>query len=413
MVGEKIKFNGGKWTVPDNPSILFASGDGIGPEVSASAKMITDAAVFKSYAKSKRIEWIDIEIGEAAEKRYGNGITESAKKMLTEYRVLLKGPLTTPVGSGSRSFNVAIRMLLDLYANIRPVRYIKGIESPIKRPENVDMVIFRENTDDIYRGIEWRYDSKEAERLREILKRDFKVELESDTGIGIKPISRMKTERITRMAMNYAITNRRRSITIMHKGNIMKYTEGAFREWAYGIAKSPEFADRVVIESEMAAGASVEGKILINDRIADNMMQQIITRPESYDVILAPNLDGDYISDEAGALIGNISVLGSANIGDTGGMFEAAHGSVPKYAGMDLANPMGMIKAAELMLTFMGWNDAADRISKAVDRAISDRTVTADIAKYMGVKPMGTNAFTQVIIDNINGVTNATPSSAP
>ena len=413
MVGEKIKFNGGKWTVPDNPSILFASGDGIGPEVSASAKMITDAAVSKSYAKSKRIEWIDIEIGEVAEKRYGNGITESAKKMLTEYRVLLKGPLTTPVGSGSRSFNVAIRMLLDLYANIRPVRYIKGIESPIKRPENVDMVIFRENTDDIYRGIEWRYDSKEAERLREILKRDFKVELEADTGIGIKPISRMKTERITRMAMNYAITNRRRSITIMHKGNIMKYTEGAFREWAYGIAKSPEFADRVVIESEMTAGASVEGKILINDRIADNMMQQIITRPESYDVILAPNLDGDYISDEAGALIGNISVLGSANIGDTGGMFEAAHGSVPKYAGMDLANPMGMIKAAELMLTFMGWNDAADRISKAVDRAISDRTVTADIAKYMGVKPMGTKAFTQVIIDNINGVTNATPSSAP
>lgn len=411
MVGEKIKFNGGKWTVPDNPSILFASGDGIGPEVSLSAKMITDAAVSKSYSGSKRIDWIDIEIGEAAEKRYGNGITESAKKMLTEYRVLLKGPLTTPVGSGSRSFNVAIRMLLDLYANIRPVKYISGIESPIKRPENVDMVIFRENTDDIYRGIEWRYDSKEADKLRDVLKRDFKVDLESDTGIGIKPISRMKTERITRMALEYAINNKRRSITIMHKGNIMKYTEGAFREWAYGVAKSPEFADRVIIEGEAPEGAYTEGRIIINDRIADNMMQQIITRPESYDLILAPNLDGDYISDEAGALIGNISILGSANIGDAGGMFEAAHGSVPKYAGMDLANPMGMIKAAELMLTFMGWKDAADRIANAVDMAIKNRLVTADIAKYMGVKPIGTKAFTQVIIENINTISSEVPST--
>lgn len=401
MSGSKITFENGKWVVPDNPSILFASGDGIGPEISESARSITDAAVEKAYGSSKKIDWMEVVLGEKAIEKSGAGIPPDAESMLKEYRVILKGPLTTPVGGGTRSFNVAIRMMLDLYANIRPVKYVKGLDSPLKNPDAVDLVIFRENTDDIYTGIEWKYDSEGADKVRKFLKEGMDIDVDSDAGIGIKPIGKSKTERIARMALNYAIDNGRKSVTIMHKGNIMKYTEGAFREWAYDSATSPEFRDKVALESELEGNSAPAGKILVNDRIADNMMQQIITRPESYDVVLAPNLNGDYISDEAGALIGNIGILGSANIGDKGGMFEASHGSAPKYAGKNVANPMGMIKAAELMLTFMGWTEAAQLVRKGVEKSINDKKVTKDIARFMDVEPLGTKEFTQCVIERM------------
>lgn len=400
-----IKFENGKWIVPGNPEILFAYGDGIGPEIMAVAKGVIDTAVRKAYGNGRAIGWKEIVLGEKAEKESGSGLPDSAKKMLEDYRVLFKGPLTTPVGGGFRSLNVTIRMLLDLYANIRPVKYIDGLDSPLKKPQEVDMVIFRENTDDIYTGIEWKFDDPNLQKLKEFLKSSMNSPIDNDAGVGIKPMSRSKTERVARMALKYAIDNRRKSVTIMHKGNIMKYTEGAFREWAYNVAVT-EFRDNVVTEEELYSkynGTMPAGKVLVNDRIADNMFQQIVTKPSLYDVILAPNLNGDYISDAAGALIGDIGVLGSANIGDKGGMFEAAHGTAPKYAGKNVANPMGMIKAGELMLTFLGWNEAADALAKAVGTAMKEKRVTADIARFLEVEPLGTNEFGDVLIKDIEG----------
>ncbi len=401
--GEKIAFADGRWNVPDNPVMLYAKGDGIGPEITAVALAVTDAAVNKAYGGSRRMEWKEVLAGDAAVEKYGSGLPDETKALLEEYRLLLKGPLTTPVGSGFRSLNVTIRMMLDLYANIRPVKYIPGLESPLKKPESVDMVIFRENTDDIYTGIEWKYDSPEAGKVREFMK-GMGINIDADAGIGLKPMGRAKTERITRMALKYAIDNKRRSVTIMHKGNIMKYTEGAFREWAYEVA-AREFADSVVTEADLSAkynGVMPAGKVLLNDRIADNMFQQVIAKPELYDVVLAPNLNGDYISDACGALIGDIGVLGSANVGDTGGMFEAAHGTAPKYAGKNVANPMGMIKAAELMLTFIGWKEAAALIDMAFERAMKEKKVTQDIARLMGVQALGTKEFGNALVGYIS-----------
>ncbi len=400
-----ITFKNGKWSVPDSPRILFAYGDGIGPEIMAVAKNVVDAAVEKAYKGSKRIEWVELLLGEKAEKESGSGLPDAAKEALKDYKVLFKGPLTTPVGGGFRSLNVSIRMLLDLYANIRPVKYIDGLDSPLKRPQDVDMVIFRENTDDIYTGIEWKYDDPELPKLKSFLESDMRIKVDNDAGVGIKPISNSKTERVARMAIKYAIDNNRKSVTIMHKGNIMKYTEGAFRDWAYNVAVT-EFRDRVVTEDELNTkynGTMPSGKILINDRIADNMFQQIVTKPSLYDVILAPNLNGDYISDAAGALIGDIGVLGSANVGDSGGMFEASHGTAPKYAGKNVANPMGMIKAGELMLTFLGWKEAAEAVANAVGTAMKSKKVTSDIARFVGVEPLGTKEFGEFLVSSMRG----------
>ncbi len=401
--GNKITLDGGRLVVPDNPIILRINGDGIGPEITSAAIGVIDAAVSKAYSGKRKIAWMEVKAGDQAEKELGDRFPESTTNALREYRFVLKGPLTTPVGKGFRSLNVRMRILLDLYANIRPVKYIKGLDSPLRNPEKIDMVVFRENTDDLYTGIEWPYNSKEADTLRKLLKDNLNVNIDSDAGIGIKPIGKAKTERIARMALKYAVANKRRSVTIMHKGNIMKYTEGAFREWCYDVAKR-EFPGSFVTEEEANAlgGAVPQGKVLINDRIADNMFQQIITRPDSYDVILAPNLDGDYISDAAGALVGNIGVLGGANIGDFGGVFEAVHGTAPKYAGKDVANPMGVLKAGELMLIHMGWSEAAELVSKAVDAAVRQRKVTNDIARFMGVTPIGTKEFSDNLINTIN-----------
>jgi isocitrate dehydrogenase len=399
--GEKIIFNKGKWIVPDKPIILYIEGDGIGPEITQAAIKVINAAVEKAYGSKKEIKWMEVYAGEKAEKLTGNRFPQETQDMLLKYRVVLKGPLETPIGKGWKSVNVAIRLMLDLYANIRPVKYIPGLESPLKNPEKVDMIIFRENTDDLYRGIEYPYNSEEAKKIRNFLKEQFKVEIEDDTGIGVKVISKFKTQRITRLAINYAIANGRKKITIMHKGNVMKYTEGAFREWAYEVALK-EYRDYIVTEEEINRGVKSDGKVVINDRIADNMFQQIITRPDEYDIILAPNVNGDYISDAAGALIGNIGMLGGANIGDDGGMFEAIHGTAPKYAGKNVANPTGIIKGGELMLRFMGWDKAADLIEISINEAIKRKQVTQDLARFMDVKPLGTKEFANALTEIIN-----------
>jgi len=396
--GEPIRVENGVWRTPSKPIVLFIDGDGIGPEITRAAMSVMDKAVEVAYKSSRQIKWLEAYVGEKAEKMAGNRFPQESIDLIQKYRVVLKGPLETPIGGGFRSLNVTIRLILDAYANIRPVKYMKGLESPLRNPEKVDLIIVRENTDDLYRGIEWRWDSPEAVKLRDFLRRELKVEIEDDAGIGIKPISKYKTQRVARMAIRYAIQNKRRSVTIMHKGNIMKYTEGAFREWAYEVALK-EFRDQVVTEDEVSKGAPQAGKLLINDRIADNMFQQIITRTESYDVILAPNLDGDYISDAAGALIGNIGVLGGANVGDTGGMFEAVHGTAPKYAGKNVANPTGIIRGGELMLRFMGWTEAADLIDKAINEAVNQKKVTQDLARFMNVTPLGTKEFAKALTE--------------
>ncbi|MGC8586721.1 MAG: NADP-dependent isocitrate dehydrogenase [Candidatus Micrarchaeia archaeon] len=380
------------------PTVLRVDGDGIGPEITEATVRIIDAAVEEAYGGRKKISWMSVPAGRDAEKEFGDRFPKETEEALKKYRIMLKGPLETPVGKGFKSINVRMRLLLDLYANIRPVKYIKGLESPIKNPEKVDMVIIRENTDDLYTGIEWPYDSKEAGEIREFLREQFKIGVDDDAGIGIKTIGKAKTERIARAAFNYAIKNKRRSVTIMHKGNIMKYTEGAFREWAYDVAER-EYSGKFIREEELAGGADkAEGKILINDRIADNMFQQIITRPESYDVILAPNLNGDYISDAAGALIGDIGVLGGANVGDNGGVFEAVHGTADKYAGLNVANPMGLIRGGEMMLEYMGWTEASNIIESAIAKAIEQRKVTKDIARYFGSEALGTREFADEVI---------------
>jgi len=404
--GEPIRFENGKWIAPKRPIILYIEGDGIGPEITNAAIKVINTAVQKAYGSDREIRWMEVYAGEKGEKLTGDRFPEETQKMLLKYRVVLKGPLETPIGKGWRSVNVAIRMMLDLYANIRPVKYVPGIESPIKNPEAVDMIIFRENTDDLYRGIEYPFDSEQAKKIRKFLKEELGVELEEDTGIGIKVMSRFKTQRITRMAIKYAIEHGRRKITVMHKGNVLKYTEGAFREWAYETALK-EFRDYVVTEEEVNTvygGKVPENKIVLNDRVADNMFQQIITRPAEYDIILAPNLNGDYISDAAGALVGNIGMLGGANVGDSGGMFEAIHGTAPKYAGKNVANPTGIIKGGELMLRFMGWNEAADLIEKAVAEAIRQKKVTQDIARFMNVPALTTTEYTQTLVDIINSM---------
>ena len=382
----------------DVNKVAYIRGDGIGPEIVDSSVAVVNAAMEKAY--NKKISWVEALAGSEAEKRYGSRLPEESINIIKECGVAIKGPIETPVGKGFRSVNVQLRMMFDLYANIRPVKYMNGIASPMVHPEKVDLVVFRENTDDLYRGIEWKADSAEAEKVRDFLNSNFNSGIEKDAGIGIKVMSKAKTERITRMALKYAIRHKRKSITVMHKGNILKYTEGAFREWAYGIAKN-EFGDATVTEQDIAAGGGRSGKILFNDRIADNMFQQIITRPEDYDIILAPNLNGDYISDAAGALVGNIGVLGGANIGDSYSVFEAVHGTAPKYAGKDVANPMGILSACSLMLEHIGMDNAAELIKRAVESSLREKRATKDIAKYLGTEPVGTKEFSEGIVSII------------
>ena len=401
--GQLVKYENGKLIVPDNPIVAFFKGDGTGPEIVEEAIKVIDAAVDKAYGGTRRIVWWETVAGEAAQKECGSLLPEGTLQAFRLARVNLKGPLTTPVGGGYRSLNVTLRMVLDTYSNVRPVKWY-GQPTPHCHPEKIDWVIFRENTEDVYAGIEWPWNSPEAQKVREFLKKEFGIELSPDTGIGIKPISKWRTQRHVRRAMEWAIRNKYRYVTIMHKGNIMKYTEGAFREWAYELILS-EFRDYVVTEEEISTkygGKAPEGKIIVNDRIADNMLQQIITRPGEYNVIVTPNLNGDYISDEANALVGGIGMAAGLDIGDGIAVAEPVHGSAPKYAGKRMVNPTAeILSAAYLISDFMGWMEVRPLIEYAIRQAIAHKQVTYDLAREMGVQPIRNDEYADVLIDYI------------
>ena len=405
MNGQKVQYaSDGTLRVPDQPIIPYIEGDGVGPDIWRAAVRVFDAAAEKCYGDRKRVHWLEIYAGEKAFKLKGQWAPEETIETIREYRLGIKGPLTTPVGGGIRSINVLLRQRLDLYACIRPVKYISGTPSPLKHPERVDMVVFRENTEDVYAGIEWRAGSNEALRLREFLENEMGVRLREDSGIGIKPISRFGTKRLVRKAIQHALSHSRKSVTLVHKGNIMKFTEGAFRDWGYEAAKE-EFGDRILLESELADQKMTnlpEGKIVLKDRIADAMFQQIVLRPEEYDVLAMPNLNGDYMSDALAAQVGGLGMAPGANIGDRAAVFEATHGTAPKYADQDAVNPGSLILSGAMMFDYLGWSEVGQRIKEAMERTISNKTVTYDLARQMkGAKKLKCSEFASAIIENL------------
>ena len=403
--GEKIEIIDGRLSVPDNPVIPYIEGDGIGPDITNVARKVISAAVEKAYSGRKRVVWLEIFAGEKGKKRYGDFLPDDTLNAIRHYKVALKGPLTTPVGGGYRSLNVTIRQVLDLYACVRPVYYIPGVPSPVKHPEKMDIVIFRENTEDVYAGIEWRAGSQEALRVIDFMKNEFGIEIRPDSGIGLKPMSKFGTKRLVKKAVNYAVEMGRKSVTIVHKGNVMKYTEGAFRDWAYEVCRE-EFGDKTITEDELFSeygGSQPEGKVVIKDRIADNMFQQLLTRTDEYDVLAMPNLDGDYMSDAAAGQIGGLGIAPGANIGDYIGVFEATHGTAPKYAGLDRVNPSSIILSGMMMLEHIGWKDAAGLIFEGLKKTIEQKTVTYDLERQMeGATRVKTSEFGECIIKNIN-----------
>ena len=400
--GQRIEAAGDGVSVPDEPIIPFIEGDGIGPDVTGAMRRVVNAAVEKAYNGKRRIVWFSIYAGEAASNIYGDLLPEDTLNAIKHFRVAIKGPLTTPVGGGYRSLNVTIRQKLDLYACIRPVRYINGVPAPVVAPEKLDVVIFRENTEDVYAGIEWASGTDEAKKVISFLNDSFGATIREDSGIGIKPISAFATKRLVRMAIKHAIDQDRRSVTLVHKGNIMKYTEGAFRDWGYEVAKD-EFADKIVTEEELPAGESVPAdKILIRDRIADSMFQQVLIRPDEYDVVATPNLNGDYLSDACAAQVGGLGMAPGANVGDGVAVFEATHGSAPKYAGKDMVNPGSLILSAVMMLEYMGWNAAAGLMTDALTTTIQQKRVTYDLERQMeGATKLSTSQFASAIIENV------------
>ncbi len=401
--GKKIEVSGAELKTPDNPIIPFIEGDGTGPDIWAAAKIVLDAAVEKTYGGKRRIHWMEILAGEKAFKETGEWLPEETVAAITEYIVAIKGPLTTPVGGGIRSLNVALRQLLDLYACVRPVRYFEGVPAPVKHPEKLNVVIFRENTEDVYAGIEWKEGTEEVKKIIGFLNETMGKKVRDDSGIGIKPISRECSQRLARRAIRYALLKGRKSVTIVHKGNIMKFTEGAFKDWSYELAKS-EFQGKIITEDELYSGAAsgAEGKILVKDRIADAMFQQLLLRPDEYDVILTPNLNGDYISDACAAQVGGLGMAPGANIGDAAAIFEATHGTAPKYAGQDKVNPGSVILSGEMMLRHIGWDEAADAIVSAIEKTIADLTVTYDLHRQMkGATLLKCSEFAEAICGNM------------
>ena len=421
MSGQKITISNGKLNVPNNPIIPFIEGDGIGPDIWAAAVRVLDAAVAKAYKGEKEIIWKEVLTGQKAFDQTGEWLPKDTLDAIKEYLVAIKGPLTTPVGGGIRSLNVALRQILDLYACVRPVRYFDGVPSPVKAPEKVDMVIYRENSEDIYAGIEYLAETPEAKKVIKFLQDEFnvtKIRFPETTSIGIKPVSREGTERLVRAAIEYAISHKRDSVTIVHKGNIMKFTEGKFKEWGYELAER-EFGDKVWTWAQydrMAAEDGVEaaneaqsaalanGAILIKDVIADAFLQQIILRPAEYEVIATLNLNGDYISDALAALVGGIGIAPGANINYVTGMaiFEATHGTAPKYAGLDKVNPSSVILSGVMMLEYLGWQEAADLIVKGIEGAIAKKQVTYDFERLMeGATLLKCSEFGSAIIENM------------
>ncbi|MCR2821906.1 NADP-dependent isocitrate dehydrogenase [Lederbergia panacisoli] len=419
--GEKITVENGVLHTPNNPIIPFIEGDGIGPDIWAAAQRVMDAAVEKAYAGEKKIEWKEVYAGEKAFNKTGEWLPEETLDTIREYFIAIKGPLTTPIGGGIRSLNVALRQELDLFVCLRPVRYFQGVPSPIKRPEDTDMVIFRENTEDIYAGIEYKEGSEEVKKLITFLQEEMgvnKIRFPETSGIGIKPVSAEGTKRLVRAAINYALKEGRKSVTLVHKGNIMKFTEGAFKNWGYELAEE-EFGDKVFtwdqydkIKAEQGTDAAnkaqsdaeAAGKIIIKDAIADIFLQQILTRPKEFDVVATMNLNGDYISDALAAQVGGIGIAPGANINyETGhAIFEATHGTAPKYAGLDKVNPSSVLLSGVLMLEHLGWGEAAELIVKSVEKTIESKVVTYDFARLMeGATEVKTSEFATALIENM------------
>ena len=418
--GARITIQSGKLSVPDHPILPFIEGDGTGPDIWRASVRVLDAAVKKAYGGKREIQWMEVYAGEKAYKHFSTWLPDETVTAFRDYLVGIKGPLTTPIGGGIRSLNVALRQLLDLYVCLRPVRWFQGVPSPVKHPELVDMVIFRENTEDVYAGIEFEAGSADVKKIVAFLKDNFpniyqRIRFPETVAIGIKPISREGTERLVRSAIEYAITNHRKSVTLVHKGNIMKFTEGAFRNWGYALAER-EFASQTTTwnqwekakaqkgESEANAeqkAAQATGKVLIKDAIADITLQQVLTRPAEFDVIATPNLNGDYLSDALAAQVGGIGIAPGGNINyDTGhAVFEATHGTAPKYANLDQVNPGSVILSGEMMLRYLGWTEAADLIIKGMDGAIGNKTVTYDFARLMeGAKQVKCSEFGDAVI---------------
>ena len=449
--GAPIEYRDGRFLVPDNPIIPFIEGDGTGRDIWKASKRVFDAAVEKASGGKRHIAWLEILAGEKAFKQFQNWLPDDTVQAIRDFRIALKGPLTTPVGGGIRSLNVTLRQVLDLYACVRPVKWYPGVPSPVKHPEKLDVVIFRENTEDVYAGIEWPAGSAEAKKIIELAASFGKKNIRPDAGIGIKPISAMGTQKIARRALRYAIENGRKRVTFVHKGNIMKFTEGAFRDWGYELAKK-EFRDQIVTERESwildnrdknpdlsveANAAMVEpgldaapeefkqkiyaevkecldaiggthgggkwkGKIFVNDRIADSMFQQILTRPNEYDVACTPNLNGDYLSDACAAQVGGLGMAPGANIGDGYGLFEATHGTAPKYADKDVINPSSVMLSGALMFDFMDWQEVARLIEQGISRTIQNKTVTYDLERMMeGATKVKTSEYATHIISNM------------
>jgi len=400
---QKITMTPEGLNVPNNPTIPFIEGDGIGPDIWAAAERVFDAAVQKAYNSKRKITWKEVLAGEKAFKKTGEWLPKATEEALREYLVGIKGPLTTPVGGGFRSLNVTIRQRLDLYVCLRPVKYYQGIPSPVKQPERIDMVVFRENTEDVYAGYELKQGEEKTLALIEHLRKNYGWHISSDSGIGIKPASETGSKRLIRAAIKYAIEHKRPSVTLVHKGNIMKFTEGAFREWGYEIARE-EFGDHTVTWDDVVDGKIPEGKVLIKDVIADAFLQQILTRPSEYGVIATMNLNGDYISDALAAQVGGIGIAPGANINyQTGNaVFEATHGTAPKYAGLDKVNPSSLILSGMLMLEYIGWGEAAKLIDKGIIGALQAKAVTYDFARLMeGSTEISCSEFGDVIIANM------------
>ncbi len=402
--GERIEIRDGKLSFPDNPVIPFIEGDGIGPDITRAMLRVLDAAVRKAYDGKKNIVWFEIFAGDKAQEKYGEVLPKDTLDAIRHFYVAIKGPLTTPVGGGYRSLNVAMRQILELYACVRPVKYYQGVPSPVVHPERMNIVIYRENTEDVYAGIEWREGSEEVKKIISYLDKEFGVKTREDSGIGIKPISITGTKRLVRKAIQYAIDKNRTSVTIVHKGNIMKFTEGAFRDWGYEVAKE-EFGDKTITETELwdkYDGKIPDGKVLMNDRIADSMLQQVLTRTNEYDVLALPNLNGDYLSDACAAQVGGLGMAPGGNIGDYIALFEATHGTAPKYANQDKVNPGSLILSGVMMLDYMGWTEAAELIEAAIQKTIAQKRVTYDLERLMeGATLLKTSEYASAIIENM------------
>ena len=402
--GTRITYEGDKLVVPDNPIIPVIEGDGIGPDIMKATRRVLDGAVEKAYGGKRRIVWLDIYAGDSALAKYDEVLPKDTINAISHYFVALKGPLTTPIGGGFRSLNVAMRQIMNLYSCVRPVQYFKGVPSPVKHPEKMNIIIFRENTEDVYAGIEWQEGSEDVKKVINFLNKGMGQNIRMDSGIGIKPISIHATKQLVRAAIKYAIKRHKKSVTLVHKGNIMKFTEGAFKDWGYEVAKD-EFGDITITEQELwdkFDGKAPADKIVMKDRIADSMLQQILTRTDEYEVVALPNLNGDYLSDACAAQVGGLGMAPGANIGDQVALFEATHGTAPKYANKDMVNPTSVILSGVMMLEHLEWDEAAQLINAAIEKTIKQKRVTYDLHRQMeGATKLKTSEYGSALIENL------------